>query len=99
MPVFQKIYNGGRRFKFDRLGYGKFSEFINSNMRIKEAKKRADQRAHSCALPVTEDELIETINAGPRNYALQRIRDKFGNRPFNEYGYGKFDDFVNEHEL
>lgn len=98
----------GKGFKFEKLGLGKYGEWLTKTQHLFKVEVIANnlitELDHST---ITEKDLFETINIYfnksemfyHRRHILKHIRNVYGEGSFASFGFGTFREFQIKHNL
>ncbi len=86
--------------KFTDLGFGSYSEFLRRHQdELKQVKEESSIRDLELKSSLTESDIVNIIKTKGKSRTMDYMRDKYGNTPFSDFGYGKFDEFVKKHNM
>ena len=98
----------GRGFKFSNFGLGAYGKWMQANEHLFKPEKTICKLLDEVdTANTTEEQLLETVVLYftksemffHRRHALDHIRKVYGCRPFGDYGYGTFKQFIARHGL
>lgn len=98
----------GKKFKFETLGLGKFSPWLQKNSYKFQVEKIANDFLTDIDIKeITEDELLDVVTEyfnksemfDHRRHVLVHLRKIYGEHSFADFGYGIFPEFLRRHKL